>query len=88
MFHNALLHLMRVAATKQTTFTISLKCCAPAFAAGHASQPNTPSDSISVQSMGKGRSAPPEIAWGSDILSRVVYDVNQCSPAGLDSHAF
>jgi hypothetical protein len=49
MFHNALLHLMRVAATKQTTFTISLKCCAPAFAAGHASQPNTPSDSISMK---------------------------------------
>jgi len=39
---------MRVAATKQTTFTISLKRSAPAFAAGHASQPNTPSDAISM----------------------------------------
>jgi hypothetical protein len=48
MFHNALLHPMRVAATKQTTFTISLKRSAPAFAAGHASQPNTPSDAISM----------------------------------------
>jgi hypothetical protein len=45
-------------------------------------------DSLSVQSMGKGRSAPPEIAWGSDILSRVVYDVNQCSPAGLDDEVY
>jgi hypothetical protein len=43
MFQNVLLHLMRVAATKQTTFTISLKRSAPAFAAGHASRPNTPS---------------------------------------------
>jgi hypothetical protein len=48
MFHNALLHLMRVAATKQTTFTISLKRSAPAFAAGYASRPNTPSDSHSM----------------------------------------
>ncbi len=46
------------------------------------------SDSLSVQSVGKGRSEPPEIAWGSDSLSRVVDDVNRCSPAGLDSHAF
>ena len=31
---------------------------------------------------------PPEIAWGSDIFSRVVREVIQCSPAGSDSYAF
>ncbi len=46
------------------------------------------SDSLSVQSVGKGRTEPPEIAWGSDIFSRVVHDVIQCSPAGPDSYAF
>ena len=43
MFHAALLHLMRVAAPTQTTFTISLKRSAATLAAGRASQPNTPS---------------------------------------------
>ena len=37
---------------------------------------------------GKGRTEPPEIAWGSDIFSRVVHDVIQCSPAGPDFYAF
>ena len=45
------------------------------------------SSSISVQTVGKGRTEPPEIAWGSDIFSRVVHDVIQCSP-GPDSYAF
>ncbi len=46
------------------------------------------SESLSVQSVGKGRTEPPEIAWGSDIFSGAVHDVIQCSPAGPDSYAF
>jgi hypothetical protein len=46
------------------------------------------SDSLSVQSVGKGRTEPPEIAWGSDIFSRVIHEIIQCSPAGPDSYVF
>jgi hypothetical protein len=44
MFHAALLHLMLVAVSTQTTFTISLK--RNALAAGRPSRPNTPSDEV------------------------------------------
>src|ERR1700674_67479 len=49
MFHAALLHLMRVAAPTQTTFTISLKRSAATLAAGRASQPNTPSKHLAIR---------------------------------------
>jgi hypothetical protein len=46
------------------------------------------SDSLPVQSVEKGRSERPEIAWDSDIFSCVVHDVKQGSPARPDSYAF